>query len=29
MKSLAIAEKYFYTRYVAQQAYYSLVGREY
>jgi aryl-alcohol dehydrogenase-like predicted oxidoreductase len=29
MKSLAIAEKYGYTRYVAHQAYYSLVGRDY
>jgi aryl-alcohol dehydrogenase-like predicted oxidoreductase len=29
MKSLAIAEKYGLTRYVAHQAYYSLVGREY
>src|ERR1039457_1468717 len=29
MKSLAIAEKYEYSRYVAHQAYYSLVGREY
>jgi aryl-alcohol dehydrogenase-like predicted oxidoreductase len=29
MKSLAIAEKYGYSRYVAHQAYYSLVGRAY
>jgi aryl-alcohol dehydrogenase-like predicted oxidoreductase len=29
MKSLAIAEKYGYPRYVAHQAYYSLVGRAY
>ena len=29
MKSLAIAEKNGYSRYVAHQAYYSLVGREY
>lgn len=29
MKSLAIAEKYGLTRYVAHQAYYSLVGRDY
>jgi aryl-alcohol dehydrogenase-like predicted oxidoreductase len=29
MKSLAISEKYGFTRYVAHQAYYSLVGREY
>jgi aryl-alcohol dehydrogenase-like predicted oxidoreductase len=29
MKSLAIAEKYGHSRYVAHQAYYSLVGREY
>jgi len=29
MKSLAIAEKYGYSRYVAHQAYYSLVGRDY
>jgi len=29
MKSLAISEKYGYPRYVANQAYYSLVGREY
>jgi len=29
MKSLAIAEKYGYPRYVAHQAYYSLVGRHY
>jgi aryl-alcohol dehydrogenase-like predicted oxidoreductase len=29
MKSLAIAEKYGYSRYVAHQAYYSLVGRSY
>lgn len=29
MKSLAIAEKYGYPRYVAHQAYYSLVGRDY
>jgi aryl-alcohol dehydrogenase-like predicted oxidoreductase len=29
MKSLAISEKYGLTRYVAHQAYYSLVGREY
>jgi aryl-alcohol dehydrogenase-like predicted oxidoreductase len=29
MKSLALAEKYGLTRYVANQTYYSLVGREY
>jgi len=29
MKSLAASEKYGWTRYVAHQAYYSLVGREY
>src|ERR1700683_2766923 len=29
MKSLAIAEKYGLTRYVAHQAYYSLIGRDY
>ena len=29
MKSLAIAERYGYSRYVAHQAYYSLVGRDY
>ena len=29
MKSLAIAEKYGYPRYVANQAYYSLIGRNY
>jgi aryl-alcohol dehydrogenase-like predicted oxidoreductase len=29
MKSLAISERYGYARYVAHQAYYSLVGREY
>jgi aryl-alcohol dehydrogenase-like predicted oxidoreductase len=29
MKSLAISDKYGYPRYVAHQAYYSLVGREY
>jgi aryl-alcohol dehydrogenase-like predicted oxidoreductase len=29
MKSLAISEKYGWARYVANQAYYSLVGREY
>jgi aryl-alcohol dehydrogenase-like predicted oxidoreductase len=29
MKSLAIAEKYGWQRYVAHQAYYSLIGREY
>jgi aryl-alcohol dehydrogenase-like predicted oxidoreductase len=29
MKSLAIAEKYGLTRYVAHQAYYSLIGREF
>jgi aryl-alcohol dehydrogenase-like predicted oxidoreductase len=29
MKSLAIAEKHGYPRYVANQAYYSLVGRDY
>lgn len=29
MKSLAIAEKYGYPRYVAHQAYYSLIGRDY
>jgi aryl-alcohol dehydrogenase-like predicted oxidoreductase len=29
MKSLAVSERYGYARYVAHQAYYSLVGREY
>jgi aryl-alcohol dehydrogenase-like predicted oxidoreductase len=29
MKSLAIADKYGYPRYVANQTYYSLIGREY
>ncbi|MBE2294391.1 MAG: aldo/keto reductase [Phycisphaerales bacterium] len=29
MKSLAVAERHGWTRYVAHQAYYSLVGREY
>ena len=29
MKSLAISEKYGLQRYVAHQAYYSLIGREY
>jgi aryl-alcohol dehydrogenase-like predicted oxidoreductase len=29
MKSLAVSDKYGYPRYVAHQAYYSLVGREY
>lgn len=29
MKSLAVAEKYGLTRYVAHQAYYSLIGRDY
>ncbi|HEX7959431.1 MAG TPA: aldo/keto reductase [Terriglobales bacterium] len=29
MKSLAVSEKYGWTRYVAHQAYYSLIGREY
>jgi aryl-alcohol dehydrogenase-like predicted oxidoreductase len=29
MKSLAVAERYGYARYVAHQAYYSLIGREY
>ncbi len=29
MKSLAIAERYGWPRYVAHQAYYSLIGREY
>jgi len=29
MKSLAVSEKYGWSRYVANQAYYSLVGREY
>ncbi len=29
MKSLAVSERYGWTRYVAHQAYYSLVGREY
>ena len=29
MKSLAVADRYGLTRYVANQAYYSLVGREY
>ena len=29
MKSLAIADRYGYTRYAAHQAYYSLIGRDY
>jgi aryl-alcohol dehydrogenase-like predicted oxidoreductase len=29
MKSLAVSEKYGYPRYVAHQAYYSMVGRDY
>ena len=29
MKSLAVSEKYGWARYVAHQAYYSLIGREY
>jgi aryl-alcohol dehydrogenase-like predicted oxidoreductase len=29
MKSLAVAERYGYPRYVANQAYYSLIGRDY
>jgi aryl-alcohol dehydrogenase-like predicted oxidoreductase len=29
MKSLAVADKYGYPRYVAHQAYYSLIGRDY
>ena len=29
MKSLAVAEKYGYPRYVANQTYYSLIGRDY
>jgi aryl-alcohol dehydrogenase-like predicted oxidoreductase len=29
MKSLAVSEKYGYARYVAHQAYYSLIGRDY
>jgi aryl-alcohol dehydrogenase-like predicted oxidoreductase len=29
MKSLAVAERYGWTRYVAHQVYYSLIGREY
>ena len=29
MKSLAVSDRYGWTRYVAHQAYYSLVGREY
>src|SRR5262249_24446391 len=29
MKSLSVAEKYGYSRYVAHQAYYSLVGRDF
>jgi aryl-alcohol dehydrogenase-like predicted oxidoreductase len=29
MKSLAVSEKYGYPRYVAHQAYYSLIGRDY
>jgi aryl-alcohol dehydrogenase-like predicted oxidoreductase len=29
MKSLAVSERYGYSRYVAHQAYYSLIGREY
>jgi aryl-alcohol dehydrogenase-like predicted oxidoreductase len=29
MKSLAVADRYGYSRYVAHQAYYSLIGREY
>ena len=29
MKSLAVSERYGWSRYVAHQAYYSLVGRDY
>jgi aryl-alcohol dehydrogenase-like predicted oxidoreductase len=29
MKSLATSERYGWARYVAHQAYYSLIGREY
>ena len=29
MKSLAVSERYGWSRYVAHQAYYSLIGREY
>ena len=29
MKSLAVADRYGYPRYVAHQTYYSLVGRDY
>ena len=29
MKSLAVAERYGYSRYIAHQAYYSLIGRDY
>ena len=29
MKSLAVADRYGYTRFVAHQVYYSLIGREY
>ena len=29
MKSLAVSERYGWARYVAHQAYYSLIGREY
>jgi aryl-alcohol dehydrogenase-like predicted oxidoreductase len=29
MKSLAVADKYGYARYVANQTYYSLIGRDY
>ncbi len=29
MKSLAVADRYGWTRYVAHQVYYSLIGREY
>ena len=29
MKSLAVADRYGYPRYVAHQAYYSLIGRDY
>jgi len=29
MKSLAVSDRYGYPRYVAHQAYYSLIGRDY
>ena len=29
MKSLAVSERYGWSRYVAHQAYYSLIGRDY